>query len=294
MVIKKSKGEKVFNVFNIILLSILAICTIYPLIYVVAASLSSPGAINSGQVWLCPKDFTFEAYRTVCGKSGVWIAYINSIFYMVVGTAVQMIVTICGAYPLSRKGLPGSRLINFFVIVTMWFTAGTIPMYINFKELGLLNNRWGYIIGFACGTYNFVLLRTFFASVPEALEESAKLEGASDLYILLKIFIPLSLPSLATVTLFYAVDRWNGYFWAMILLRDENKIPLQVLLKNLVVEMSGKAALGDANVDMSSVKTSAENVTYATIVITVLPMIVIYPFIQKYFVKGAMIGAVKG
>jgi len=291
---KRKNSEKVFNVFNIILMVIIAILTLYPIIYVLAASLSEPKYINAGQVWLMPKGFTLEAYKLMITENGVLMGFVNSMFYMFVGTAVSIILTVLGAYPLSRKNLPGSRAINFMVTATMWLSAGLIPTYINFYELNLLNSRWGYIIAHALSVYNFIILRTYFASIPDALEEAAKIDGASELYVLLKIFIPLSMPAIATVALFYAVSKWNGYFWAMIMFRDDNKMTLQVILKGLIVEMSGKGKIDGGGADMSMVKTSAENVAYATIMMTILPMLIVYPYIQKFFVKGVMVGSVKG
>ncbi len=291
---KRTKGEKIFAVINTLFLIFFTICMIYPIIYVAAASFSTPDEINMGNVWMLPKGFTTEAYKAMFKQTGVVQAYMNSILYLTVGSFVQIFVTICGAYPLSRKDLPGRRFFNFAVILTMWLNPGLIPTYLNFNDLGILNTRIGYIIGFACGAYNFVILRSFFESIPDALEEAAKLDGASDIYILSKIFIPLSMSAIATVWLFYAVSRWNGYFWGMLFFKDDAKMPLQVLLRTLVVEMSGKSQLAGANVDMSQMKTSEENVTYATIMITVLPMLIIYPYIQKFFVKGVMIGSVKG
>ncbi len=287
------KKFTLFDVINYALLTALAVVTIYPLIYIVAASFSSVEHINLGDVWFYPKGFTTSAYGKVFEREGIWMAYLNSFFYMFVGTAVCLAVTICGAYPLSKKRLAGRRLINIFVVFTMWFSAGVVPTFLNFKSLGLLNSRFGYIIGFACAAYNFILLRTYFASIPESLEEAAMIDGASDFYIMTRIFVPLALPSLATIALFYAVDKWNGYLWAMILITDDTKLPLQVVLKKLIVDMSGKMDNVAFGVDTSNMY-SEETVMYATMVFAILPMLVLYPFVQRYFVKGVMLGAVKG
>lgn len=289
--LKRTKGERVFTVFNTMLLSLLAFACIYPLIYVLAASLSSPEYIASGDVWLLPKGFTLDAFKKVIERRGIWTAYANSFFYMIVGTAVQMVVTILGAYPLSKQRLVGRKTLNLLVAFTMWFSAGVIPMYLNFKDLGLLNTRMAIILGFACNAYNFILLRTYFSNIPHVLEEAAKIDGANDFYIMWRIFIPLAAPSLATIGLFYAVNRWNGYIWPMILINDDSKIPLQVLLKKLVVDMSGRmdsVSLSDKS------NYSEESVMYATMVLAIVPMLCIYPFVQRYFVKGATVGAVKG
>lgn len=291
---KITKSRLVFNIFNYTLLALITIMCIYPLIYVASASLSSGTAISSGKVWLLPKEFTLAAYSKILEREGIWTAYANSFFYMFVGTAVNLIVTICGAYPLSKKRLVGKRTMNMLITFSMWFNAGMIPLYLAFKDYGLLDSRLGYIVGFACNTYNFILLRTYFMNIPDALEEAAKIDGAGDFYIMVRIFLPLSLPSLATIGLFYAISRWNGYLWAMILFQDDNKIPLQVLLKKLVVDMTGRMdslEFGERDVSKDF---SEETVMYGTMVMAVVPMMVIYPFVQRFFVKGVMVGSVKG
>lgn len=291
---KVSKSRMIFNILNYTLLALIAAMCVYPMIYVLAASFSSGEQVTAGNVWLMPKDFTVEAYKKIMDKSGIWVAYANSFFYMIVGTLVNLFVTICGAYPLSKKRLIGRRVINMLVTFSMWFSAGLIPTYLVFRDYGLLNTRTGIIVGFACSAYYFILLRTYFMNIPEALEEAAAIDGAKDIYILVRIFLPLALPSLATIGLFYAISRWNGYLWAMILLKDENKIPLQVLLKKLVVDMSGRmdsVSYGGREVAQTF---SEETVMYATMVFSILPMVIIYPLVQRFFIKGMMVGSVKG
>ncbi|MEG1879839.1 MAG: carbohydrate ABC transporter permease [Oscillospiraceae bacterium] len=282
--------EKVFGAVNYFLLSLVVLITLYPLVYVFSASISSSSAVISGEVILFPKEVTLDAYRSVLSEPNIWTAYANTIFYTVVGTAVSMLFTILGAYALSKKRLCGRTFFSFFIAFTMWFNAGIIPLYLTFRDYGLLNTRTGIILGFACNTFNVILLRTFFQSIPDALEEAANIDGANDWEILFKVYLPLSLPSLATVGLFYAVSRWNGYFWSMILLTDDMKIPLQVLLKKMIVEMSvSEQGAGDSFATFSK-----ETFIYATIVVSVIPMLAVYPYIQKYFVKGMMVGSVKG
>ncbi|MFB8374525.1 MULTISPECIES: carbohydrate ABC transporter permease [Paenibacillus] len=285
----ESRGEKVFYVFNYIILGLFACLTLYPFLYVLSASISSPQAVVSGEVLLFPKGITWEAYTSVLGEKGIWTGYGNTIFYTVVGTLTSMILTICGAYPLAKKRLKGRTTINLIISFTLIFNAGMIPMYLNFQSLGLLDNRFGIIIGFAISTFNFVILRTFFQSLPEEIEEAARIDGAGDIGVMMRIVIPLSKAPLATIGLFYAVSRWNGYFWSMIMLRDESKFPLQVLLNRLVVQMKPSENMMN---DVSF--TTGETVIYATIVVAIIPIIAVYPFIQKYFVKGVMIGSLKG
>ncbi|QLG40539.1 MULTISPECIES: carbohydrate ABC transporter permease [unclassified Paenibacillus] len=285
----ESRGEKVFYVFNYIILGLFACLTLYPFLYVLSASISSPQAVVTGEVLLLPKGITWEAYTSVLGEKGIWTGYGNTIFYTVVGTLTSMILTICGAYPLAKKRLKGRTTINLIISFTLIFNAGMIPMYLNFQSLGLLDNRFGIIIGFAISTFNFVILRTFFQSLPEEIEEAARIDGAGDIGVMMRIVLPLSKAPLATIGLFYAVSRWNGYFWSMIMLRDESKFPLQVLLNRLVVQMKPSENMMN---DVSF--TTGETVIYATIVVAIIPIIAVYPFIQKYFVKGVMIGSLKG
>jgi putative aldouronate transport system permease protein len=287
----KRFGSKIADFIIYAVVGLIAIICIYPFIYVLSASISSSDAVLRGDVLLFPKDITFEAYKRVLEEPGIWVAYGNTIFYTVVGTLFSMFVTICGAYPLSKKRLKGRSFFAFFIAFTMWFNAGIIPTYLNLKELGLLDTRTAIIVGFAVSTFLVFIMRSFFQSVPDSLEESAKVDGANDLQILWKIFLPLSKPALITVGLFYAVSRWNGYFWSMIVLNDESKIPLQVLLKKLVVDMSVKEQMANS-LDTTS-QFSAETVIYATIIVSIIPIILIYPYLQKYFVKGTMIGGIK-
>ncbi len=286
---KSSIGSKIADGFNIFMLLMIVFICLYPVIYVFSASISSGVAVSTGKVLLLPQDITFNAYRLVLEDSYIWIGYMNTIFYAFVGTGISMIVTICGAYPLSKKGLPGAKYMLIFAVLTMWLRPGIIPMYLNFRDLRLLNTRTALLIGFACSTFNMILMKTFFESIPESLEESAKIDGASDFQVLRHIYLHLSKPAIATITLFYAVSRWNGYFWAMITLRDDSKVPLQVVLKRMIVEMDMASEMMDMPVN-----TSVQTFIYATIMISIIPMIIIYPYIQKYFAKGIMVGAIKG
>lgn len=289
--LKKSPGERLVEIIIHIVVALAALLTLYPFIYVLASSLSSPDAVSSAKVWLYPIDFTLEAYKKVAANPNIWIGYANSLFYTLAGTAVNILFTIAGAYPLSKKRLRGRSFLSFMVLLTMWLKPGMIPFYLNLRDFNLLDKRITILIAFACSAFYVILLRTYFESIPDSLEESAKIDGANDITILAKIMLPLSKPALATIGLYYAVQRWNGYFWAMLILKSPTKIPLQVFLKKLIVEMNlgDDIGLGDAAAAISQ-----ETVIYATIIISALPMIVLYPFIQKYFEKGIMVGSVKG
>jgi putative aldouronate transport system permease protein len=288
----ESKGEKVFNALMLIFGIILSLVVLYPIYYALIASISKPLLVENGTVMFRPHGFTFDSYLKASQKSGFWVAYGNTVYYTVVGTLVSMLFSTSMAYGLSRKRLALRKTLTLFTVFTMWFSAGMIPLYITFKDYNLLNTRTSIILGFAINTYNMIILKSFFEQVPESLEEAAFMDGASNFRIFTMIFLPLSKPALATVSMFYAVGRWNSYFWAMNLLRDDNKMPLQVLLKKLIVDQTSMAK-DDAMVTMSSLS-SPTTIIYAIIILAIIPMMVAYPFVQKYFKTGITLGAVKG
>jgi putative aldouronate transport system permease protein len=288
---KRSLGEKIFGVFNTFFMIILIFATVYPLWYVLVSSFSSPVAVAAGWTVFLPSGITFDSYQKVASMPYIWTSYANTIFYSVVGTAISMAFTILGGYALSKKRLVGRKAFTFIIMVTMWFGAGMIPTYLNFKDLGLLDTRLGVLLCFAINTFNVILMRTYFENVPESLEESAKIDGANDWHVLISIYLPVSVPALATLTMYYFVGRWNAYFWAMLLIKTQSLVPLQVLLTRLIVQVSYTV---NQAVDMSENTMNEQTVIYATIVMAVIPMLVLYPFIQKYFIKGIMVGAIKG
>ncbi|MGL6114064.1 carbohydrate ABC transporter permease [Cetobacterium sp. SF1] len=290
--IQKSMDEKIFDFLNYTLLTVLGIMFIYPIIYVFSASVTKPYFLEIGDMVLLPKGINFESFKAAANLNGIWLAYANSIFITVAGTLVSMFFTVTGAYVLSKPDLKFRKFLTIMVVVTMWFDPGMIPKYLNFRELGLINSYTSVIVGFAINTFNVIILKSFFEAVPKSLEESARIDGASQWQIMTKIYLPLSKSALTTVSLFYAVSRWNGYFWTMVLLTDDSKVPLQVFLKKLIVEkdMAGEAA---QMVTINSA-TSPQTIIYAVIVMSILPILVIYPFIQKFFKKGVTLGAVKG
>jgi len=290
-IMKRTLGENIFSFFNYVLLGSFALSAVYPFIYIISASLSSVEAVTMGKVWIFPIELNLASYQQVLSQKGIWIAYGNTIFYTVAGTAVNLFVTICGAYALSKKRLRGRAVFIFMITLTMWFRAGMIPFYLNLRDMNLLDKRITILIAFACTSIYFVLMKTYFISVPDSMEESAKIDGANDIQILTRIYIPLSTASITAIGLFYAVGRWNGFFWAMLIFKDENKVPLQVLLRKLIVvmEMNDQIlAVADANPFISK-----ETIMYAIIIVSILPIVAVYPFIQMYFIKGVMIGAIK-
>lgn len=285
----ESRGEKIFYAVNYIVLSLIAAITLYPFLYVFASSISSPEAVVTGEVLLFPKEITFEAYRAVFKEKLLWTSYGNTIFYTIFGTMVSMVLTVCGSYALSKRRLMGRKFFNILISFTLVFHPGIIPLYLNFKELHLLDTRTSIVLGFAVTAFHVIILRAFFQSIPEELEEAARIDGAGEAGLMFKIILPLSKAALATIALFYAVLRWNGFFWAMILLKDPEKIPVQVLLNRLVVQMKpSETMMADAASNIG------ETLIYATIVVAIIPIVAVYPFLQKYFVKGVMVGSLKG
>ncbi|GAA6411082.1 carbohydrate ABC transporter permease [Blautia hominis] len=285
-------GEKIFNAVMVILGVLITFIALYPIYYVLISSFSKPFFVENGNVLLKIKEFTTASYEAVFKRDGLWTSYENAIFYTVFGLMANMFFTTTMAYALSRKYLIGRKILTLFTVFTMWFSAGIIPTYMNFNNLGLLNTRTAIIFGFAIETYNLIIMKSFFEQVPEALEEAAFIDGAGHFRVFWNIYLPLSKPALATVGLFYGISRWNGYFWAMQLLKDDSKIPLQVFLKKLIVERVSNPS--DAAIVTKASLTSPTTQVYALIILAIVPMIIVFPFIQKYFKSGLTVGGVKG
>jgi putative aldouronate transport system permease protein len=285
-----SRGDKAFVYINMFLVAAFTISTLYPFIYVASLSLSMGEAVTAGKVILTPVDFTLAAYEKVIYDPAFWISYKNTFIYTVGGTLTSLAFIIPGAYALSRPQLLGRKYWNILIAFTMWFNAGMIPFFLNIRDLGLLDSYFGIIIGFACNAFNIILLRNFFEAVPASFEEAARMDGANDFQVLWKVFVPLAKPAIATVTLFCIVSRWNGFFWAMVLLRDESKVPLQVYLRQIITQLSDDDTFASTLLESAY---SFETVSAAIMVCSIIPVLIIYPFIQKYFNKGIMLGGVK-
>ncbi|MEM7488154.1 MAG: carbohydrate ABC transporter permease [Pseudomonadota bacterium] len=285
-----SRGDRLFVIVNMILIGLFTISTLYPFIYIAAVSFSAGFAAAAGKVVLTPVDATLAAYEYVLADPQFWISYKNTFIYTIGGTLTSLGFIIPGAYALSKPQLYGRRFWNFVVAFTMWFNAGLIPFFLNMRDLGLLDSYLGIIIGFAVNGFNIILLRNFFESVPKSFEEAARMDGANEFQILWKVYMPLSKPAIATVALFCIVSRWNGFFWAMVLLQDEDKIPLQVFLRHTIANLSDNE---EFTVTVLNAAYGAETVTAAIIVCSIIPVLIVYPFIQKYFEKGILLGGVK-
>lgn len=290
---KKSVGSKVFDIFNIILLAAIMLFTLYPLYYILICSFSDYTLVSAQDgLVLFPLGFNLTAYKAVFRDPMIIPSYGNTLLYVTVGTTVNMLMTINGAYILSRRqSFILAKPLNLMIIVTMFFHGGMIPLYMVVRDLKLLDNMWALILPYAINTWNLVLMRNSFESVPESLLESAKIDGANEYQTLLKIVLPVSLPILAVITLYYLVANWNDWFPASIYLQDRTRYPLQLILREIlivsVMDTSDAVSYGDV-ADLSEI------IKYAAIVIATVPVLCVYPFLQKYFAKGIMVGAVKG
>lgn len=292
MKIKRSNSEISFQIFNTLFMSFFILITAYPLLYVAFASISKPELMLSHKgILYRPLGFTMDAFNDVIHSANVGTGYMNTIFVVIVGTTFSLTITALMAYVLSRKNVFWSKYLMMMIVVTMFFNGGLIPFFLIVKGVGLRNSLLSLIIPFSVNTFNLILMRTNFLSIPDSLEESAKLDGASHWTILFKIVVPLSLPSIAVMILFYSVEKWNGWFYASIFIQDRNKYPLQLILRDILISNSTDGMSG-GNVTDNFMK--AITIKYATIIVATLPIMCVYPFLQKYFVKGMMVGAVKG
>ena len=294
MKIKRSKAEQAFNIFNIILMFVLMVVTLYPLLYVLFASLSDASKLmqHSGLLFK-PLGLNLSSYKIVIQDRQILSGYMNTIIVVVAGVLISMVLTILGAYTLSRKNLYWGKMISMIVIIPMFFSGGLIPFYLLVKNLGMLDSLWALILPTALSTYNMMIMRTALAGVPKALEEAAEIDGANPLVVLFRILIPLTIPTIAVLILYYAVANWNSWFNAMLFWpKAKEKWPLQLVLRNLLIQnQTDDLTSGVAAADKFSV---SETIKYATIIVSTLPILCLYPFLQKYFLKGVMVGSVKG
>lgn len=293
MVIRKSFGEKVFDACNYALLAALTLASLYPFVYVVFASFSEHTrlAAHTGLLF-SSLGFSWQAYVEVFKNPMVAIGYKNTLIYVILGTSVNLVMTSLGAYVISRKRFFWRNGITYMIVFTMFFHGGLIPTYLLVKNLGLINSVWAMVLPVAINTWNLWIMRTSFASIPDSLEESAKIDGANDLVILFRIIVPLSMPVIAVMLLYYGVYHWNSWFNALIYLRERGMFPLQLVLREILIINSTESMTLDA--DFADKESVGETIKYAAIIVATLPILLAYPFLQRYFVKGVMIGAVKG
>ena len=293
---KKISQDKVVYVVNYILLILLTVSVLYPLIYIVSCSFSSGDALMAGRVKLLPVEFTLLSYKTVFEYESIWTGYLNSIIYTVVGTVISIVLTIFAAYPLSRDDFRGGNILMKLFLFTMLFSGGLVPTYLLVKNLGLVDTMWAVVLPTAVNAYNMIVARTFFRqTIPKDLQEAAELDGCSEFKFFTKIVVPLSTPIIAVLCLWVAIGLWNGYFNPLIYINSEDKYPLQLILRRIL--LMAQVDFGNSAVDPRVVMENqylSQMLRYGTIIISSLPLMLIYPFVQKYFVKGVMIGAVKG
>lgn len=285
----KTKGEKIFEVINYILLTIVVIITLLPFLHVVAKSLSKESSVMAGEVSIWPIGFNLKTYRYVIANYGFLRSLYVSIFVTGVGTFLHVLITSLVAYPLSRKYLVGRSFLTFIFIFTMLFSGGLIPTYLVIKSLGLLDKIWVLILPGTFSAFNMIILRNYFSTIPDSLEESAKIDGCSNIMIFFKIIFPLSLPAIATVCIYTAVGFWNSYFNALIYINTRSLYPLSLYLRMVILDVS--AQLVDLNPELTNL--NPESVRCATVVAATLPILIVYPLLQKYFIKGVILGAVK-
>ncbi|MEC0238504.1 carbohydrate ABC transporter permease [Paenibacillus dokdonensis] len=298
--VRETKRDKLFLICNYIYVLLAFLVVFYPLVYMISASISDPKYVGSGEMWLWPKGITFDGYKRVFENSSIWTGYGNTILYTVVGTTINLVVTLPAAYALSRKDFVGRNFFMAMFMVTMFFGGGLVPTYLLIKQLGMINTMWAIVIPSAASIWNIIVSRTFFqSSIPKELQEAAQIDGCTNMRLFIKIILPLSMPIIAVMALFYGVGNWNSYFSALIYLNDSAKYPLQLVLRQILV-LQEMAAQGGGAIDastaaaMNSKAEIAALVKYAVIIVATVPIIAIYPFLQRYFVQGVMIGSVKG
>lgn len=294
-------GDRAFVITNSTLLILLFVIMLYPMIFVLSASISDPTMVSAGKMVLWPVGINFDGYMQLRDYGEIWLGYANTIFYTVAGTFLNLAVTIPCAYALSRKDMAGRNIIMTYFIITMYFSGGMIPAYLNMRDLNLVNTRWVLLIAGLVSVYNLIVSRTFFSStIPWELHEAATLDGCSDFRMFTQIVLPLSKPIMVVLMLYYGVGRWNTYFDAMIYLRDRELFPLQLFLREILIQSQIASSALSSAVDASETaallrqQDTANQLKYVLIVVSTLPMLIVYPWLQKYFAKGVMIGSVKG
>jgi len=292
--VRESGVDRLFSFANYLILLVVTIIILLPLIYIVSASFSSPQAVISGKVTLWPVDFSLEGYRAIFEHQRIWVGFGNSLFYTVFGTLFNVVMTIIAAYPLSRDDLIGRRFFTLLFVFTMLFSGGLIPTYMVVRDLGLLNTRWAMILPSGIAIFNLLITITFFrTTIPPELIEAAHIDGADDFRTFFRIVLPLSRPIIAVLALFYAVSHWNSYFSALIYLKDQNLFPLQLILREILIMNSVSASMLVDIEDLVAREGLRELLKYSLIIVASLPVLIIYPFVQRHFVKGMMIGSVK-
>ena len=296
-IIRRSNGDRIFDVLNHTVLITILVAVLYPMVYVVSASLSSADAVIQQRVWLWPVEPTLASYRAIFEHNLLMSGYLNALYYMLFGTIVSVVLLLLCAYPLSRPDLPGRKVLTWYFLITIFFNGGIIPNYILVNQLGMINTRWALIIPFGLSAFNMIVARTFFQStIPTELLESSRMDGCSDFRFFAQIVLPLSKPIVAVMALFHAVGHWNGFFRALLYLSDSSLYPLQLVLRDIlfIYQLPEEVLMTMDDGRLAELINLQELLKYAVIVAGSLPVMILYPFVQKYFVKGVMIGSLKG
>ena len=288
-------SELIFKILSYLFLTIFAICCVYPFLYAISAAISGREAVEYGQIVLFPKDIQFEAFESMFTNNMFWNSYTNTLFLTFYGTLWAMLVSILGAYALSKKRLLFRKGFNFFLVFTMWFSAGIVPQYLNyldtqkvFQSIGITDDKWLVVIAMGMAAMNIILLRNAFEGVPSEIEEAAIVDGATEMQVLTNVYLPMSKSTIATVALFFAISRWNGYYWAKLMITNSNEHPLQVFIRLQLEKFQDSEQMVGWNEVYAT-----DSAIYALIVCSIIPILIIYPFIQKYFAKGVNMGGVK-
>lgn len=294
MVQSRSRGDVIFDAINYTFMALLSLAVIYPLYFVLVSAFSEPN-LAGGSLLLFPKHFTLEGFERIFQDQSIWMGYRNTILYTVLGTSINVVLTLTAGYALSRRDLYGRNLFMFVIVFTMFFGGGLIPTYLLVKDLGMVNTMWALVIPNAASAYNIIITRTFFQStIPHEVLESAQIDGSSDFRFFLQIALPLSLPIVAVMILFYAVGHWNAYFNALIYISSYELQPLQIILRNILISNDISQMFVEEVHDIAEQQRLLELMKYGVIVVSTVPILMLYPFLQKYFVKGVMIGSLKG
>lgn len=291
---RKSKSDRWFDFTNYILLIGFTLMIIYPLYFIIIASFSDPNRIYAGDIWLWPQDITFEGYQRIFGDSAIWIGYKNSILYAALTAVIGTTLAIMAAYPLSRKDLYGRNVFMLYFVITLFFNGGLIPTYLLVRQLHLMDTIWAVVLLSAVDAFVIIIAKSFFQSLPEELREAANIDGCTNMRYIWSFVLPLSKPIIAVLVLFAVVKQWNGFFDALIYLDDSNKYPLQLILRNILIQNQPTGNLVDDIQTALARQRISELIKYGVIIIAAVPLLILYPFLQRYFVQGTFIGSVKG
>ncbi|CDN42239.1 MULTISPECIES: carbohydrate ABC transporter permease [Paenibacillus] len=290
-----AREDRMFNIVVYSLLSLVALCVLYPLVYVVSASFSDPQYIMGGEIWLWPKGMTVDSYASIFKNDAIVRGFLNTLLYTAAGTGLNLVMTILAAYPLSRSDFAGRNLFMGVMVFTMFFGGGLIPTYLLIKNLHLLNTFWVMILPGAVSVWNIIIMRTYFQqSIPAEMQEAAVIDGCSNFQTLIRIVLPLSMPIIAVTVLYYAVGHWNAFFNALLYLSDRKQFPLQLILREILIQGQTDEMVRASTESAIKQQRAVEGIKYAVLVVANIPMFLLYPFLQRYFVKGIMVGAIKG